>query len=238
MNKEKILAGVLATMVLAGATDKTLGHSGPGVNCVANLKQLDGAKAQWAIDNRVGRFSELNDRILGWEPAKVPTEADLIGRELYLKLSPVCSLGGTYVIGTVYQVPCCTIHGELGRADHNAGREIEQAGGLMILATMGWFVFVCAWFVSPLSSLRSNSRETLSLAAPFLISIVVLVWLPEEMNMHWSVRPSSVLVGLLMAGGAFSARAGFIQRKNGLPVCIIGILFFVVAPTAFFILSD
>ncbi len=209
-----------------------------GGTCVANLKQLDEAKAQWAIDNRVGRVSASNDRVLGWEPARVPTEADLIGRELYLKLSPVCPLGGSYVIGTVYQVPCCTIHGELGRADRNAGREMEQAGGLMILAAMCWFVVVCAWFVSPLSSLRSGSREFLSLAVPFLIAIVVFVWLPEELKMHWSVRPSPVLIGLLLAGGAFSVRAGFVQHKNGQCVCILGLLFFVVAPTAFFILLD
>lgn len=63
--------------------------------CIANLKQLDGSKQQWAIDNKkTGR--------------DVPTGADLIGPQLYLRLAPVCPLGGRYTIMSVAENPTCS----------------------------------------------------------------------------------------------------------------------------------
>ena len=65
--------------------------------CVANLKQIDGAKRQWAIDEKASG-------------SDVPTKADLYGRELYLIREPQCPLGGIYTIGRVDAPPVCS-HG-------------------------------------------------------------------------------------------------------------------------------
>ncbi len=67
-------------------------------SCVANLKQIDGAKQQWAIDERKGG-------------GDVPSERELFGRALYIKRAPVCPEGGKYRIGNVRENPRCTVAG-------------------------------------------------------------------------------------------------------------------------------
>lgn len=73
---------------LAGETEKR--------TCIANLRQLAGAKQQWAIDNkRTAR--------------DVPGPADLFGSALYLKLEPTCPLGGgRYTLHSVGENPACS----------------------------------------------------------------------------------------------------------------------------------
>ncbi len=65
-------------------------------SCVANLKQIDGAKQQWAIDEKKGGTD-------------VPTSGDLYGTSLYLKLAPTCPLSGTYTIQKVEANPTCSL---------------------------------------------------------------------------------------------------------------------------------
>ena len=63
--------------------------------CINNLRQLDSAKQQWALENK--------------KPANaVPTKADLMP---YLSRWPVCPQGGTYTIGSMTEPPSCNIHG-------------------------------------------------------------------------------------------------------------------------------
>ncbi|MGB2705427.1 MAG: type II secretion system protein [Candidatus Omnitrophota bacterium] len=70
--------------------------------CVANLKQIDGAKQIWAIDT-------------GAADTVIPggSEAAAMGTLVpdYLKRTPVCQSGGTYTIGTVQVEPSCSVHG-------------------------------------------------------------------------------------------------------------------------------
>ena len=66
--------------------------------CVRNLKQLDGAKATWALE---GRHKE-------WE---TPLDADLFGPDKYMRQRPVCYEGGTYRIGTVAENSTCSLGG-------------------------------------------------------------------------------------------------------------------------------
>jgi hypothetical protein len=66
--------------------------------CVANLKQIDGAVQQWALENR--------------KSGKAPvTTSDVLE---YLKGSvlPMCPQGGTYQVTTPDQLPICTINGQ------------------------------------------------------------------------------------------------------------------------------
>jgi hypothetical protein len=63
--------------------------------CINNLRQLDGAKQQWALENK--KTAEA-----------IPTTQDLMP---YLKdnLIPVCPSGGKYAIGAMVDAPTCSI---------------------------------------------------------------------------------------------------------------------------------
>jgi len=65
--------------------------------CIANLKLIDAAKLQWALEN-----NKAEDAI--------PIAQDLMP---YLKdgVFPVCPSGGTYTINAVGQAPTCSIPG-------------------------------------------------------------------------------------------------------------------------------
>jgi type II secretory pathway pseudopilin PulG len=69
-------------------------------SCVKNLKNIDGAKEQFAIDNRKGAG------------AAAPLMTDLTGTggtATYLKTTPRCPSNGTYSINTIGALPQCTI---------------------------------------------------------------------------------------------------------------------------------
>ena len=64
--------------------------------CIANLKQIDGAKQTWALENR-----KVN--------TDTPVATDLYGATVYIRDTPTCpSTGGAYTIGTVAVRPLCT----------------------------------------------------------------------------------------------------------------------------------
>ena len=62
--------------------------------CIANLKQIDAAKEQWAMENKA-------------------KDGDACGNLVpdYLKAMPSCPAGGTYTIGNVGTNPTCSIAG-------------------------------------------------------------------------------------------------------------------------------
>ena len=69
--------------------------------CIANLKQLEGAKATWALENNK-------------TSTDTPTEANLIGATAYVRTKPSCPGGGTdYLlaaqIGTVGTPTTCSL---------------------------------------------------------------------------------------------------------------------------------
>jgi len=68
-----------------------------GPYCIANLKQLDGAVQQWALESR-----KKGDA--------VPVISEVVE---YLKGSqlPICFQGGKYYLGKVKDAPCCTMAG-------------------------------------------------------------------------------------------------------------------------------
>lgn len=57
--------------------------------CIANLKQIEGAKTLWALDGHSG----------------TPGMEDLV--DDYIKKAPVCPGGGTYTINAVGTDPAC-----------------------------------------------------------------------------------------------------------------------------------
>ena len=76
--------------------------------CIANLKQLEGAKSTWALEN---------NKVSG----DTPVEADLIGATAYVRTKPTCPSGGAdYLaaaqIGTVATPATCSLAGTLGHS--------------------------------------------------------------------------------------------------------------------------
>src|SRR5690242_901870 len=68
--------------------------------CIANLKQIDGAKATWALEQKKGNTDE-------------PTDAQLYGVDNYLRTKPECPGGGSYTMGNVQTKPECSVAGHV-----------------------------------------------------------------------------------------------------------------------------
>ncbi len=66
--------------------------------CISNLRRIDDAKAQWAMDASKGLRVRPRDR-------------DLFGPRLYIRIKPQCPAGGLYDLGKVKDPPTCTIAG-------------------------------------------------------------------------------------------------------------------------------
>ena len=63
--------------------------------CIAALKEIDGAKQQWAVEHK-----QL--------ATAVPAFSDLVGTNLYMRAIPICPLGGTYTFNAVSANPTCS----------------------------------------------------------------------------------------------------------------------------------
>jgi len=63
--------------------------------CINQLKAIQGAKIQWALDAKKG-------------DADVPSDGDLFGPDKYLTKRPECPANGTYTLGSVSENPTCS----------------------------------------------------------------------------------------------------------------------------------
>lgn len=68
--------------------------------CIQNLRAIEGAKANWALDYKKGN-------------SDVPSDTDLFGADKYIRDKPMCPSGGTYALNAVAEKPTCTT------ADHS-----------------------------------------------------------------------------------------------------------------------
>ena len=66
--------------------------------CIANLKQIEGAKATWALEQK-----KANDATVG--------DTDLFGATQYIREKPPCPGGGTYTLAQVDAKPTCSLSG-------------------------------------------------------------------------------------------------------------------------------
>src|SRR5438105_15731147 len=60
--------------------------------CIANLKQVNGAKATWALEQK-----KTN--------SDTPAGTDLFGNTAYIRMLPSCPGNGTYVLAAVSDYP-------------------------------------------------------------------------------------------------------------------------------------
>jgi len=89
-------AAGLVLVAIAGSLLLTRERNRSYSSCDSNLRQIDAAKQQWALDRGKG----TND---------IPAWNDLIGT--YVKEPPKCPQGGTYRINRVYDRPTCSYPG-------------------------------------------------------------------------------------------------------------------------------
>ena len=64
--------------------------------CIANLKQIDGAKATWAMEKKKAN-------------SDTPDDTDLFGATLYIRVKPGCPANGDYSIEQVDNRPSCSL---------------------------------------------------------------------------------------------------------------------------------
>src|SRR6187431_60023 len=64
--------------------------------CIANLRQIDGAKQTWALEQK-----KVN--------TDTPVDTDLFGATVYIREKPPCPANGTYTLGTVAVKPTCSL---------------------------------------------------------------------------------------------------------------------------------
>src|SRR3954463_6748562 len=64
--------------------------------CIANLKQIDGAKNTWALENK-----KVN--------GSTPVKTDLYGADKYIRDEPGCPANGTYTLQVVSEKPTCSL---------------------------------------------------------------------------------------------------------------------------------
>jgi prepilin-type N-terminal cleavage/methylation domain-containing protein len=67
-------------------------------SCIANLKQMDAGKEQFAMDAKLDTGATVN-----WSDL-TPT---------YMKSQPTCPAGGTYTVAVVGTNPSCTVAGHV-----------------------------------------------------------------------------------------------------------------------------
>jgi len=72
--------------------------------CIANLKQVDSAKEQYAMDNKL----TTNDASVASDPLTM-TGSSLVGATSYIKNAVVCPSGGAYTAGNIGVNPTCSI---------------------------------------------------------------------------------------------------------------------------------
>jgi prepilin-type N-terminal cleavage/methylation domain-containing protein len=65
-------------------------------SCIANLKQMDGAKASWALEQKK-------------TSTDTPQDSDLFGDTLYIKAKPSCPGGGTYTLNDMQTRTSCSL---------------------------------------------------------------------------------------------------------------------------------
>ncbi|MFH1552645.1 MAG: prepilin-type N-terminal cleavage/methylation domain-containing protein [Candidatus Omnitrophota bacterium] len=66
--------------------------------CIANLKQIDGAKTLYALDSNLSTGASV-------------AMTDLV--TAYIKATPSCPAGGTYTVGVIGTDPTCTVTGHV-----------------------------------------------------------------------------------------------------------------------------
>ena len=66
--------------------------------CIANLKQMDGAKVAWALEKKK-------------DGTDTPSATELFGSTNYIRDTLLCPASGTYAVNNMQTRPSCTVSG-------------------------------------------------------------------------------------------------------------------------------
>lgn len=64
--------------------------------CINNMKQIESAKEQWAMENKKAAGDAC-------------AMSDLVGSGNYMNNTPTCPAGGTYSVNNVASLPACSL---------------------------------------------------------------------------------------------------------------------------------
>jgi prepilin-type N-terminal cleavage/methylation domain-containing protein len=67
--------------------------------CIANLKQIDGAMEQYALEGKLAAGASCTLTAISGDSTK------------FIKVTPVCPASGTYAVTAIGTTPTCTISG-------------------------------------------------------------------------------------------------------------------------------
>ena len=67
-------------------------------SCIHNMKQIETAKEQWAMDTKKNN-------------GDAAAFTDLVGPTLYMKSTPSCPSAGTYTVNAIGTIPTCSVSG-------------------------------------------------------------------------------------------------------------------------------
>ncbi len=93
-----LIIGVLMSIAVPGFIQAR--QSARKSACIDNMKQIENAKEQWAMDNK----KSTGDSV---------AFSDLVGTTLYLKSAPSCPAAGTYTINPISTIPACDVSGHV-----------------------------------------------------------------------------------------------------------------------------
>jgi hypothetical protein len=95
-------AGLLLFLVLSTLRQMGphTGGSSPKMTCICNLRQIDNAKVNWAIEHHAP-----SNAVPTWDDIKPYLERGSSGS------IPTCPAGGIYSIGAISNFPTCSIKG-------------------------------------------------------------------------------------------------------------------------------
>ena len=86
--------------------------------CIGNLKQIDSAKQQSAMDNKLSGTDVASKFIIDGKTASVAGTYQLVGANGYIRATPICPSVGSYDPGTgVASTPLCDV-GTKGTGDY------------------------------------------------------------------------------------------------------------------------
>jgi prepilin-type N-terminal cleavage/methylation domain-containing protein len=94
-----IVVAIIGLLAAIAVPNFVKARSASQVNaCIANLKQMEGAKATWALENKK-------------TSTDTPVDTDLFGATTYIKDKPECPGGGDYTLGAVQTKTACSLAG-------------------------------------------------------------------------------------------------------------------------------
>ena len=91
-------------------------------SCIANLKQIDSAKQQCAMDNKIAATDTTSQFYIdgtGTATASPYKLVDITGATGYLRSIPSCPAAGLYTAGNVATSPTCSISAGVTAGDYS-----------------------------------------------------------------------------------------------------------------------